>query len=181
MWRTTGKPRVAVGVGLVLAVMGLAEARRLAIAGLPQVRQRARVLGLTRVAVAGLMLFRPALLPSLLGLRADATPTPWLPRLLAVRELVIGTNALASSRPDRDPLPALLTISAVDGAEAVVILAALSRRELPWDRALGFVLADLGSAAALPVLIKRLRTRPPRTPVSHGAASRDPRPREVAG
>jgi hypothetical protein len=181
MWRTTDKPLVAVGVGLVLAVMGLAEARRLAIAGLPQVRQLARVLGLTRVAVAGLLLFRPALLPSLLGLRADATPTQWLPRLLAVRELVIGTNALASSRPERDPLPALLAISAVDGAEAVVILAALSRRELPWDRACGFVLADLGSAAAFPVLSKRHRPRPPPTLESTVALHEDSRHEKAAG
>jgi hypothetical protein len=157
MRRATDKPVVAVGIGFALALLGAAEARRLSLADLPHTLQRARVLGLTRTGVAGLMLVRPALLPNWLGLPADAGSQRWLSRLLAVRELIIGTSALANSRADQDPLPSLLTISAIDAAEAVVILAALNESELPWDRALGFVLADLGSAAALPVLIKRYR------------------------
>jgi hypothetical protein len=155
--RSTGQRVVALGIGGVLAVLGAAETRRLASADAHHARQRARQLGLIRTTVAGIFLVRPTLLPRLLGMEVDAGPARWLPRLFAVRELVIGVGAIADSRQERDPWPALLAISAVDAAEALVILEALRQRASPLDRALGFTLADLGSAFALPVLIKRVR------------------------
>jgi hypothetical protein len=155
---TSADHRVAaVVIGGVLAVLGAVEALRLSRASTDEARQRARQLGLIRTAVAGAFLVKPTLLPRLLGMNGDSGPTRWLPRLFAVRELVIGAGALADSREKSDPWPALLAISAVDGAEALVILGALRRRELPWDRVLGFALADLGSATAAPVLVERIR------------------------
>jgi hypothetical protein len=53
-------------------------------------------------------------------------------------------------------MTALLAISAVDGAEALVLLEALRRRALPWRRALGFAVADFGTATAVPLLLKRV-------------------------
>jgi hypothetical protein len=148
---------VTVGVGAVLAALGVAESRRLSRSDESEARGRARQLGLIRVAVASALLIRPTVLPRLLGMPTSGVTATWLPRLFGVRELVVGLGAVIASRPRRDPLPALLVVSAVDAAEALVLLAAILQRELPWDRAAAFVLADIGSAAALPVILTRLR------------------------
>jgi hypothetical protein len=86
----------------------------------------------------------------------DRSASRWLPGLFAARELIIGGGAIADSTRGRDPYPALIAISAVDAIESLLLLEALRRRELPRARALGFVLADLGSATAFPIVLKRL-------------------------
>jgi hypothetical protein len=96
-WRSTDRRVVALGIRSVLAIPGAAEARRLSRADAPAARQPARQLGLTRTVVAGLFLVRSTLLPRLLGIEGAGASESWLPRLFAVRELVISAGAIADS------------------------------------------------------------------------------------
>jgi hypothetical protein len=87
--------------------------------------------------------------------------------MLAVREITIGTGTLAASRPGADPWPWLMTVPTIDGAEALVLLAALRRKAVDQLGGWAFVAADAGSAAALITRVAQLRRLPTR-----GAATR---------
>jgi hypothetical protein len=123
---------VAAAAGAVLFGLGVREAVRLREADLKLARSRARELGATRI-VAGLaLLIRPQLLTAALGLSAAGEAGWWLSRMLAIRELAVGTGTIAGSRPGADPWPWLMTVSAIDGAEALVLLTALPSTGAWW-------------------------------------------------
>ena len=61
------------------------------------------------------------------------------------------------ARPNADPLPCLMTVSAIDGAEALVLLTALRQKAIDQPGGWAFVAADAGSAAALTTRIVHLR------------------------
>lgn len=66
-------------------------------------------------------------------------------------------SAVAASRPSADPWPWLMTVSAIDGAEALVLLIALRGKAVDKPGGWAFVAADAGSAAALITRIGHLR------------------------
>jgi hypothetical protein len=69
------------------------------------------------------LLVRPQLLTAALGLSGGGKAGWWLSRMITVREIAVGTGTVAASRPNADPWPWLMTVSAIDGAEALVLLA----------------------------------------------------------
>jgi hypothetical protein len=148
---------VAAAAGAVLFSLGLREAVRLRDADLELARSRARQLGATRIVAGIVLVVRLQLLTAALGLSAAGEGAWWLSRMLAVREIAVGTGTVAASRSSADPWPWLMTVAAIDGAEALVLLIAL--RGKPVDRPGGwaFVAADAGSAAALITRIGHLR------------------------
>jgi hypothetical protein len=153
---------IAAAAGAVLFGLGLREAVRLRDADLESARGRARQLGATRVLAGIVILVRPQLLTAALGLSAAGQAGRWLSRMLAVREIAVGTGTVAASRPGADPWPWLMTVSAIDGAEALVLFSALRQRALNQPGGWAFVAADAGSAAALITCIahlRRLKTR----------------------
>jgi hypothetical protein len=83
---------VAAVAGAVLFSLGLREAVRLRDADLESARSRARQLGATRIVVGIALLLRPRLLTAALGLSAAGDAGWWLSRMLAVRELAVGTG-----------------------------------------------------------------------------------------
>ena len=121
---------LAAAAGAVLFSLGLREAVRLRDADLELARGRARQLGATRIVAGVVLLARPQLLTAALGRSAAGKPGSWLARMLAVREIAVGTGTVGASRPAADPWPWLMTVSAIDGAEALVLLAALAARRL---------------------------------------------------
>ncbi|HET9301386.1 MAG TPA: hypothetical protein VFO20_01290 [Propionibacteriaceae bacterium] len=148
---------IAAAAGAALFSLGVREAVRLGNADLELARSRSRQLGATRIVAGLVLLIRPQLLTGALGL-SDAGETGWwLSRLLAVRELGVGTGAAAASRSTADPWPWLMTVSAIDGAEALVLLTALRRKVVDRPGGWAFVAADLGSAAALITRLAHLR------------------------
>jgi hypothetical protein len=148
---------VAAAAGALLCSLGLREAVRLADADLELARSRARQLGATRVLAGVVLLVRPQLLTAALGLSAAGKAGWWLSRMIAVREVAVGTATVSASRPNADPWPWLMTVSAIDGAEALVLLAALRRKAVDGPGGWAFVAADAGSAAALITCIAHLR------------------------
>ena len=92
---------VAVAAGAVLFSLGVREAVRLRDADLVLARSRARQLGATRIVAGLVLLTRPQFLTAALGLSAAGEAGWWLSRMLAVRELAVGTGALAASRSTR--------------------------------------------------------------------------------
>jgi len=148
---------VAAAAGAVLCSLGLREAARLGDADLELARNRARQLGATRILAGLVMLVRPQLLTAALGLSGGGQAGWWLSRLIAVRELAVRTGTVARSRPNADPWPWLMTVSAIDGAEALVLLTALRRQAVDGPGGWAFVAADAGSAAALITRIAHLR------------------------
>src|SRR5512133_796722 len=161
---TTGLRRwaVAAAAGAVLFSLGLREALRLRDADLELSRSRARQLGTMRIVAGLVLLVRPQLLAAALGLSAAGEAGWWLSRMLAVRELAVGTGTVAASRSTADPWPWLMTVSAIDGAEALVLLIALHRNAVDKPGGWAFVAADAGSATALITRIghlHRLTTR----------------------
>jgi hypothetical protein len=137
--------------------LGLREAMRLRDADLELARSRARQLGATRIVAGIVLVVRPQLLTAALGLSSAGEAGWWLSRMLAVREIAIGTGTVAASRPSADPWPWLMTVSAIDGAEALVLLIALRRKAVDKPGGWAFVAADAGSAAALVTRIGHLR------------------------
>jgi len=148
---------VAAAAGAVLCSLGLREAVRLGDADLELARNRARQLGATRILSGLVMLVRPQLLTAALGLSGGGKAGWWLSRMITVREIAVGTGTVAASRPNADPWPWLMTVSAIDGAEALVLLAALRRKVVDGPGGWAFVAADAGSAAALIARIAHLR------------------------
>jgi hypothetical protein len=148
---------VAAAAGAVLFSLGLREAVRLRDADLELARGRARQLGATRIVAGLVLLVRPQLLTTALGLSAACEAGWWLSRMLAVRELAVGTGTVAASRPGADPWPWLMTVSAIDGAEALVLYIALSRKAVDQPGGWALVAADVGSATALITRIAHLR------------------------
>ena len=61
-------------------------------ADLPTARRRAGQLGPTRIAAGVAILIRPQLLAGALGLNKGGVAEGWLPRLLAVREVALGSE-----------------------------------------------------------------------------------------
>jgi hypothetical protein len=120
-------------------------------------RGRARQLGATRIVAGVVLLARPQLLTAALGLSTAGKAGWWLARMLAVREIAVGTGTVGASGPGADPWPWLMTVSAIDGAEALVLLAALRNRAIDQPGGWAFVAADAGSAAALITRIVHLR------------------------
>jgi hypothetical protein len=148
---------IAAAAGAALFSLGVREAVRLGNADLELARSRARQLGATRIVAGLVLLIRPRLLTAALGLSDAGEAGWWLSRLLAVRELGVGTGAVAASRSTADPWPWLMTVSAIDGAEALVLLTALRRKVVDRPGGWAFVAADLGSAAALITRLAHLR------------------------
>jgi hypothetical protein len=156
---TKGSRRRAVAAagGAVLFSLGLREAVRLRDADLESARSRARQLGATRIVAGIALLLRPQLLAAALGLSAAGGAGWWLSRMLAVREIAVGTGTVAASHPRADPWPWLMTVSAIDGAEALVLFTALRRKAVDQPGGWAFVAADAGSAAALVTRIAHIR------------------------
>jgi hypothetical protein len=77
--------------------------------------------------------------------------------MLAVRELAVGTGTVAASRSTADPWPWLMTVSAIDGAEALVLFTAVRRKAVDQPGGWAVLAADAGSAAALITRIVHLR------------------------
>jgi hypothetical protein len=146
---------VATLAGGTLFALGIREGFILRDADVGRARNRARQLGPTRIAAGVALLLRPQLLAGALGL-STGQAAHWLPRLLAVREIALGIGAVASSRGDADPWPWLMTIAAVDGAEAAVLAAALRQRAVDPAGGWAFTAADLGSASAVVLRVARL-------------------------
>jgi hypothetical protein len=140
-----------------LLALGIREALILRDADDGTARARARQLGSTRIAAGVALLLRPQLLTGALGLEKGGAAAGWLPRVLAVREIGMGIGACTSSRKSADPWPWLMTIGAVDGAEAVVLLAAVRQHAVDSSGAWAFAAADLGSASAVILRAARLR------------------------
>jgi hypothetical protein len=130
---------VAGVAGAALFGLGLREAVRLRDADLELARSRARQLGATR------------------GLSAAGRAGGWLSRMLAVREIAVGIGTMQQHADDADPWPWLMTVSAIDGAEALVLLTALRRDAIDRPGGWAFVAADAGSAAALVARIAHIR------------------------
>ncbi len=149
---------VAVLAGGGLLALGIREGLLLRDADLATARRRAGQLGPTRIAAGVVILLRPQLLAGALGLNKGGAAEGWLPRLLAVREIALGVGAQVSSRANADPWPWLMTIAAVDGAEAAVLLAALRKRAVDPAGGWAFTAADLGSASMVAMRVARLRT-----------------------
>jgi hypothetical protein len=147
---------VAAAAGAALCSLGIREAVRLADADLELARGRARQLGATRVLAGVVLLVRPQLLTAALGLSGAGKAGWWLLRMLAVREIALGTGTVAASRPNADPWPWLMTVSAIDGAEALVLLVALRSKAVDGPGGWAFAAADAGSAAALITRIAHL-------------------------
>jgi hypothetical protein len=83
--------------------------------------------------------------------------------MVAVREIAFGAATLAAARADRDPARWLLVLSLIDGAEALVVLDAVRRGDVPLRNGLAFAAADAGSAltaAALGRHATRALSRP---------------------
>jgi hypothetical protein len=160
--RSTRRKAVATAAGAALFSLGLREAVRLRDADLESARSTARQLGATRIVAGVVLLVRPQLLTAALGLSTAGKVGWWLARMLAVREIAIGTGTVGASRSGADPWPWLMTVSAIDGAEALVLLAALRNWAIDRPGGWAFVAADVGSAAALITRIaylRRLRTQ----------------------
>jgi hypothetical protein len=79
-----------------------------------------------------------------------------MPRLLGIRELALGIGTTAASDDRADPRPWLMTISAIDGAEAAVLGLALRNHRIDVTGGLAFVAADLGSASAVVLRVAEL-------------------------
>lgn len=148
----------AVVVGGGLLILGVREGLLLSHADDDTARARARQLGLTRVGAGLAILTRPQLLAGALGL-GNSDAARWLPRLLAVREVALGVGATAASRDKADPWPWLMTIAAVDGAEAAVLARALRSHGIDPAGGSAFLAADLGSASAVALRVARLAGR----------------------
>jgi len=144
--------------------LGVREAVRLRDADLELARSRARQLGTTRIVAGLVLLTRPQLLTAARGLSAAGEAGWWLSRMLAVRELAVGTGAVAASRSTADPWPWLMTVSAIDGSEALVLLTALRRKVVDQLGGWAFFAADIGSAAALITRLVHLRRSTSRGP-----------------
>jgi hypothetical protein len=151
------RPAVAAAAGAGLFSVGLREAVRLADADLETASGRARQLGATRILAGVVLLVRPQLLTAALGLAGAGKAGWWLSRMLAVREVAVGTGTATASRPAADPWPWLMTVSAIGGAEALVLLGGLRRNVVDRPGGWAFVAADVGSAAALIARIGQLR------------------------
>jgi hypothetical protein len=146
--------------GGALGLAGIAEALRLANGDEATLLRSARTTGPVRAAAGSLLLARPRLLPLAVGAGPDARMPDWLIRMVAVREIVLGIGLLSTARRARDPRPWLLSTAATDGSECLVVLHAVTRRQLPAVPALGFAAADLGGAlVAAGVLAQRRRDR----------------------
>jgi hypothetical protein len=148
---------VAGAAGAALFSLGLREAVRLRDADLELARSRARQLGATRIAAGTVLLLRPQLLTAALGLSGAGRAGGWLSRMLAVREIAVGIGTVQQHSRDADPWPWLMTVSAIDGAEALVLLTALRRNAIDRPGGWAFVAADAGSAAALVTRIVHIR------------------------
>jgi len=155
MTGVTRRRGTAVVVGGGLLILGIREGFLLSDADDDTARARARQLGLTRIGAGLAILIRPQLLIGALGL-GNSDAARWLPRLLAVREIALGVGATGASRDNADPWPWLMTISAVDGAEAAVLARALRSHSIDPAGGLAFVAADLGSASAIALRLARV-------------------------
>jgi hypothetical protein len=80
--------------------------------------------------------------------------------MVAVREIILGIGLSSTARRQCDPRGWLLSSAATDGAEGVLVLDAIARRQLPSIPALGFAAADIGGAlVAAGVLAQQRRDR----------------------
>jgi hypothetical protein len=133
-------------LGGALFLAGVAQARQIAAGGEHEIAKAARVAGKARV-LAGVLLLRwPQLLATLLGSGRGSGTLPWAARMVAVREIAVGAATVAATRAGRDPARWLLVLSLVDGAEALVVLDAIRRDEIPLAQGVAFMAADAGSA-----------------------------------
>jgi hypothetical protein len=161
MTRATRRYVLAALGGGSLLVLGVREGLLLRDADDATGRARARQLGTVRMGAAAALLLCPSLLTGALGL-GDSHTARLLPRLLAVRELALGVGATAASRGNADPWPWLMTIGAVDGAEALILMSALRNRTVDPAGGWAFVASDLGSASTILFRVAP-RTRTPKS------------------
>lgn len=135
--------------GAALFAAGAFEGARLLRGGDPEARRSAQSTGTARVVAGGLLLARPRSLADMVGGdRSAARRTPWLPRMLGVREVVLGAATLTANRAGADVRPWLLALSLVDAAEMLVVLQAVRGGAVERSRGLAFAAADAGSAIA---------------------------------
>jgi len=143
--------------GGALGLAGIAEALRLANGDDATLLRSTRTTGPVRAAAGSLLLARPRLLPLAVGAGPGAGGPDWLVRMVGVREFVLGLGLLSAARRRRDPRPWLLSTAAIDGSECLVVLHAVTRRQLPAVPALGFAAADLGGALVAAGVLAQLR------------------------
>jgi hypothetical protein len=143
--------------GGALGLAAIAEALRLANGDEATLLRSARTTGPVRAAAGSLLLARPRLLPLAVGAGPGAGGPDWLIRMVAVREIVLGMGLLSTARRRRDPRPWLLSTAATDGSECLVMLHAVTRRQLPAVPALGFAAADLGGALVAAGVLAQVR------------------------
>jgi hypothetical protein len=147
-------------LGGALFLAGVVQARQIAAGSEHEIAKAARVTGAARV-LAGAMLLRwPQLLTTLLGRGRGSGTLPWLARMVAVREIAVGAAAVAAARAGRDPGRWLLVLSLVDGAEALVVLDAIRRDEVPLRQGVAFAAADVGSALTAAALARNTARAP---------------------
>jgi hypothetical protein len=146
--------------GGAFGLAGIAEARRLANGDQATLVRSARTTGPVRALAGSLLLAQPRVLLAAVGAGSRDRAPDWLVRMVAVREIILGIGLLSTARRQRDPRPWLLCSAATDGAECVVVLDAIARRQLPSIPALGFAAADVGGAlVAAGVLAQQRRDR----------------------
>jgi hypothetical protein len=144
-------------LGTALFLAGVAQARRIAAGSEDDITKAASATGATRLVAGALLLGWPQLLPALLGNHRGSQATRWLARMIAVREVAFGAATAAAARAGRDPARWLLVLSLIDGAEALVVLEAVRRYEIPVRNGFAFAAADAGSALTAAALRRHAR------------------------
>lgn len=108
-------------------------------------------LALTRTGVGGVMLVRPRLLPTTLGVdSASAARTAWVVQMLGAREVALGLGTLVALRaPDGRAARAWVAAGALsDGVDVLTIGAAVLRGRLSRRTGGLVVLSALGATVA---------------------------------
>ena len=81
-----------------------------------------RALGGVRIAAGGVMLAAPTLFARSLGVSKDtAEAAAWLTRMVGVREVALGLDAVRAAANDKDVRPTLLAQMASDAGDAAVL------------------------------------------------------------
>jgi len=108
-------------------------------------------LALSRTGVGGVMLVRPRLLPTALGVdSASAARTAWVVQMLGAREVALGLGTLVALRsPDGRAARAWVAAGALsDGADVLTLGAAVLRGRLSRRTGGLVVLSALGATVA---------------------------------
>ena len=112
-------------------------------------RKSAALMGLSRLGFGALMLGRPVLATTALGLdSATATRIVWLARMTAARDIALGAGALDAGLRGADGRPWLVAGAGSDLVDAVALTMAVRDGRLPAVRAGGMAALAVGAAVA---------------------------------